>query len=199
MKLDKSFYNREDVTKVARDLLGKVVCSKIDGKVTSGIIVETEAYSYKEKACHAHLMKRTKRTEVLFAEPGTAYVYLCYGIHKLFNIVTNKKDIAEAVLIRAIEPLDGKEIMLERRPVVKVKDLGSGPGKLTQAMGIDLTLNNKDLFGNRLWVKDENIPVNSIESTPRIGVAYAEEDAHLPWRFTISGNSYISKGPNKYK
>jgi len=199
MKLSKTFYDRDDVTKIATDLLGKTLFCESDGIITSGKIVETEAYSYKEKACHAHLMKRTKRTEVLFAEPGTVYVYLCYGIHKLFNIVTNKKDIAEAVLIRAVEPLVGKEHMFERRGVKKVKNLASGPGKLTQAMGIEMSFNRSNLFEEKLWIEDHNVTVKNIESSPRIGVAYAEEDSHLPWRFTISESAYISKGPNKYK
>lgn len=200
MKLDSSFYNQTDVTQIAKDLLGKVLVTNIDGIITSGKIVETEAYSYKEKACHAHMERRTNRTEVLFRGGGTAYVYLCYGIHKLFNVVTNEKDIAEAVLIRAVEPMEGLDHMFVRRNSInKKQQLTSGPGKLSEAMGIDLSLNKVDLFGDAIWIEDNNLQVGKIEESPRIGVAYALEDAFLPWRYTVKDNIYVSKGFNTYK
>ncbi|ELR70798.1 DNA-3-methyladenine glycosylase II [Fulvivirga imtechensis AK7] len=201
MKLEKSFFLEESVTQVARKLLGKTLCTYFDKRLTCGIIVETEAYSYREKACHAYNNRRTARTETLFHEGGTCYVYLCYGIHKLFNIVTNKEGTAEAVLIRAVEPLEGIDIMLERRGFAeKDQRLTSGPGKLSQALGIGLNHDKLNLFGNNIWVENGN-GLNGktvIEKSPRIGVAYAKKDALLPWRFSLRDNVWVSKGNNTY-
>lgn len=199
MKLNQSFYLNEDVTDVAKQLLGKVLCTSINGHILSGKIIETEAYSYKEKACHAYMSRNTSRTEVLFRAGGTAYVYLCYGIHKLFNVVTNKEGKAEAVLVRAVEPLDNVELMRNRRSVSKESELTSGPGKLSQALGIDLEHNKKILTGNDIWIEDRGFTVTHVESSPRIGVAYAKEDALLPWRFTEKGNPFLSSGINTYE
>lgn len=198
-KLSQSFYLNEDVTEVAKLLLGKVLCTKMNGINLSGKIVETEAYSYKEKACHAYQSKNTKRTEVLFDTGGTSYVYLCYGIHNLFNIVTNKQGVAEAVLVRAIEPLENIDVMFEKRGVKKEHELTSGPGKLSQALGIDLKLNRAPLSGDDIWIEDRGYAPGQIEASPRIGVAYAQEDALLPWRFTEMGNPFVSKGINTYQ
>src|SRR5688572_1316061 len=119
-RLDHSFYNRQDVARIAKDLLGKILVTRFDGVVTSGRIVETEAYNGAvDKASHAYGNRRTARTEVMYGRPGTAYVYLCYGIHHLFNVVTNRKDIPHAILIRAIEPLAGIETMLLRTGKIK--------------------------------------------------------------------------------
>lgn len=199
MKLSQSFYLIDSVTEVAKQLLGKVLCTKINGSVLSGKIVETEAYSYKEKACHAYNSRHTKRTEVLFMEGGTAYVYLCYGIHNLFNVVTNREGVAEAVLIRALEPIDNISIMQENRNVLKNTALTSGPGKLSEAMGIDLNHNRQPLTSNDIWIEDRNLVTDHIEETPRIGVAYAMEDALLPWRFIEKGSPFVSKGNNTYQ
>ena len=138
-KLDRSFYLRDNVVAIAKELIGKRLCTNIDGVITSGIIVETEAYSGRnDKACHANNGKLTKRTSVMFEEGGLAYVYLCYGIHNLFNIVTNTKGNADAVLIRAIEPDSCFELMNERRNFPKRKySVGSGPGCVSQALGIN--------------------------------------------------------------
>jgi len=199
MKLSKSFYIREDVTQIARELLGKVLYTKMGSQLTAGKIVETEAYSYKERACHAFGQKRTARTETLFMEGGTSYVYLCYGIHKLFNVVTNAEGWAEAVLIRAIQPLEGEPSMQFRRGGNGGYNLTSGPGKLSQALGIDLSLNKKSLLDNQIWIEDNGLSISEIMASPRIGVGYAGEDANLKWRYSESGNFYVSKGNNTYK
>lgn len=182
---------------MAEALIGKTLYTEFDQQLTAGIIVETEAYSYTEKACHAYNNRRTSRTETLFHEGGTCYVYLCYGIHKLFNIVTNQNGVAEAVLIRAVQPLAGEKTMLKRRGAMKNQNLTSGPGKLSQALGIDLSHNKLQLFKGGIWLEDNKNKV-AVEKSPRIGVAYAKEDALLPWRFSMVNNPWVSKGSNKY-
>jgi DNA-3-methyladenine glycosylase len=196
MKLEKSFYERPDVVRVAKDLLGKALFTRIDGVVTGGMIVETEAYSWKERGCHAYQSKKTSRNEIMFEPGGFAYVYLCYGIHNLFNVVTNGNGIPEAVLVRAVEPTEGIEEMKLRRPkLVNELHLTSGPGKLTKALGIDRNFNGKSLLGSEIWIEDIGIKVSAsrIESSPRIGIDYAGDDALLPWRFTIRDNRWVSK------
>lgn len=188
-KLQKQFYLRDDVVKISKELLGKVLCTNIDGRYTSGIITETEAYEGEiDKASHAYNNRRTKRTEVMFAEGGTAYVYLCYGIHHLFNIVTHKKDIPHAVLVRAIKPLEGIEIILERRNQLKlVPNTSGGPGTVSQALGIKTKHTGVDLTGDLIWLEDRNIKVNKkdIIASPRVGVDYAGDHAQWPYRFRI--------------
>jgi DNA-3-methyladenine glycosylase len=196
MKLTDSFYRRTNVVKIARELLGKVLFTNVNGIITAGMIVETEAYSWKEKGCHAYGAKKTNRNAVMFERGGHTYVYLCYGMHYLFNIVTNETDIPEAVLIRAVQPVHGIDEMIARRGNLKNGfHLTSGPGKLTKALGIDRKMNGKFLMGNDVWVEDAGNRVSSrnIITSPRIGIDYAGEDAHLPWRFTLSGNDWISK------
>ncbi len=199
--LNEAFYTRTDVVTIARELLGKVLVTNVNGVVTSGKIVETEAYSYLEQACHAYMNRNTKRTSTLFKQGGTSYVYLCYGIHKLFNVVTNREGIAEAVLVRGIEPLDNVESMMYRRGFEKPGyQLTSGPGKLTQALGIDMNHNESTLYMETIRIEDRGYQVKSedIEISARIGVAYAKEDALLPWRFNVKGNPWVSKGFNNY-
>jgi len=196
MKLPESFYQRTNVVKIARELLGKGLFTKIGDVITGGIIVETEAYSWKERGCHAFGARKTRRNEVMFGRGGHTYVYLCYGMHHLFNIVTNGEDVADAVLVRAIEPVEGVEQMMARRGRLLNKfHLTSGPGKLTKALGIDRKCNGKFLLDNEIWIEDmgQKISTNKIETSPRIGIDYAGEDAKLPWRFTIKGNLWISK------
>ena len=196
MKLTDSFYQRTNVVKIARELLGKVLFTNVNGIITAGMIVETEAYSWKEKGCHAYDAKKTNRNAVMFEKGGHTYVYLCYGMHYLFNIVTNLPDVPEAVLIRAVQPVHGINEMMMRRGKLKNEfHLTSGPGKLTKAMGIDRKLNGKFLSGNEVWVEDPGVRISpaNIVSGPRIGIDYAGEDALLPWRFTLKGNSWISK------
>lgn len=195
LKLEESFYQRTDVTRIAKELLGKVLYTRIGRKVTSGIIVETEAYSHIEKGCHAYLNRKTKRNEVMFKAGGYAYVYLCYGIHNLFNVVTGVEDIGDAVLIRALEPVDGIGIMKERMKTDNIRRITSGPGKLTKALGIDRTFNGKHLTGTDVWIEAQGVAVKKtqINASKRIGIDYAGKDADLPWRFTIDGNTWVSK------
>ncbi len=187
MKLPLDYYLQDDVISIARDLLGKVLFTSINGKTCGGIITETEAYAgIHDKASHAYGGRRTKRTETMFAQGGIAYVYLCYGMHHLFNVVTNKKDIPDAVLIRAIQPFDNKKLILQRRGKTKwSKQLLNGPGKLSMGLGIDQHFNGKSLLGDEIWIEDRGIHIedSSIGVGPRIGVDYAEEDALLPYRF----------------
>lgn len=195
MKLDEGFYQRTDVVRIAKDLLGKVLYTSIGRTVTSGIIVETEAYSHVEKGCHAYLNRKTKRNEVMFNAGGFAYVYLCYGIHNLFNVVTGVQDKGDAVLIRALEPVDGIASMKKRMNTDNIRRITSGPGKLTKALGIDRSFNGKHLTGSDVWIGDEGLTVKKqqINVSKRIGIDYAGKDADLPWRFTIEGNVWVSK------
>lgn len=196
-KLPASFYLRENVQLISRELLGKVLVSFIDGKYTSGIITETEAYQAPEdKASHAFNNRKTQRTEVFFMEGAIGYVYLCYGIHNLFNVVTNKADIPHAILIRSLEPIDGIDVMMIRRKKIKFdKTLTTGPGALSQAMGINKLHNKISLTGDTLWIEDRNIEVRHISSAPRVGIDYAEEYKDKPWRYYIEGNKWVSKVP----
>lgn len=194
--LNKNFYRRKDVARISKELLGKVLCTQFDGEpVTSGIITETEAYCGRnDKACHAN-GKRTERTEVMYHDGGVAYVYLCYGIHHLFNIVTNVEGQADAVLIRAIEPLKGIEYMMQRRGKESLSpELTAGPGRLSQALGIRTDHYGTDLTGGTIWIeKGEQSPQEKdIESSPRIGVEYAGADAQRPWRFFIRDSKWVS-------
>lgn len=200
MKLQFSYYLNQDVLFLAKDLLGKVLFTQIDGEITAGIIVETEAYfGVQDKASHAYGGRHTDRTETLYNQGGISYVYLCYGIHNLFNIVSSVEGEPHAVLIRAIEPLIGKEtIELRRKISVTKAAISSGPGSAAKALGIDRSFNTKDLTGEEIWIEDHGIRYTNdqIAAVPRVGVAYAQEDALLPWRFFIKGNKYVSK-PNK--
>ncbi len=196
MKLPKEFYLDRNVVKIAKNLLGKGLFTRINGIVTGGMIVETEAYSWKERGCHAYNARKTARNAIMFEEGGYAYVYLCYGIHHLFNVVTNDIDTAEAVLIRALEPLVGVDEMSERRnhPANKFL-LTSGPGKLTRALGIDKSFDKKSLLDNDIWLEDlgQKFKSNQIVASPRIGIDYAGEDALLPWRFSVHENRWVSR------
>ncbi len=196
-KLPRSFYLREDVVQIAKDLLGKTLITQINGEVTAGKIVETEAYCGRgDKACHAN-GKKTPRTEIMYGRGGHAYVYLCYGIHHLFNVVTNIEGMADAVLVRALEPLEGIDIMKRRRKHTKAK-LASGPGTLTQALGIRTNMTGMDLTEDQIWIGKVVVEEDfKILEDIRIGVEYAEEDAFRPWRFLIAGNRFVSKGINK--
>ena len=197
MKLSKDFYTRPNVVELAQELIGKYLYTNIDGILTGGMIVETEAYAGEnDQACHAHLSRRTKRTEIMYQEGGVAYVYLVYGIYYLFNIITNEKDKADAVLVRAIEPETGIEEMLLRRNMAAVNpNLTAGPGVMSIAMGINKKLYGADLTGNTVWLEDKGIqfPSEDIAAGPRIGIDYAGEDAKLPWRFWLKGNKWVSK------
>jgi DNA-3-methyladenine glycosylase len=192
-KLKASYYLDANVIALAKDLLGKTLCTRINGVLTCGIITETEAYAgVNDRASHAYNGRRTNRTETMYSKGGVSYVYLCYGIHKLFNIVTNTKGIPHAILIRAIYPTVGIEEIIERRGVKFSKNLCVGPGKVTQALGIDLLHNNLSLTGKEIWVQDDGITINEndIHVGPRIGVDYAGEDAKLPYRFWTTSYNF---------
>lgn len=189
IKLDRNFYECVDVVAVARDLLGKVLCSRIDGRLTRAVITETEAYAGAgDRASHAYGGRRTARTEPMYAPGGTAYVYLCYGIHHLFNVVTSVADDPQAVLVRAGSPLTGLDVMLGRRGMACAEArLLAGPGSLAKALGIHTRHSGTRLTGTTLWIEDRGIEVDDdiIAAGPRIGVDYAGVDAALPYRFVI--------------
>lgn len=195
-RLDHSFYDRKDVTRIAKELLGKILVTNFNGDITSGRIVETEAYAGAgDKASHAYGNRRTARTEVMFGGPGTAYVYLCYGIHHLFNVVTNKKDIPHAILIRAIEPVTGIDHMLLRTGKIKLDNtLTKGPGNVSRALGIFTHHSGTSLLSDKLFIGEDGFKLrqNQIVTTTRIGVDYAAEDSLLPYRFIIKDNPYVS-------
>jgi DNA-3-methyladenine glycosylase len=201
-KLPTAFYRRSNVVTIAKELLGKLLVSSFNGQLTAGRIAETEAYNgVGDKASHAYGGRRTKRTEIMYAGGGIAYVYLCYGIHHLFNVVTNVQDQPHAVLVRAIEPVMGIDIMLERMQKSKLDyTVGRGPGNLSTAMGISTAHTGLSLLQKELYIADDgiDIPAHQVIATPRIGVDYAAEDALLPYRFFIRGNPFVS-GKKSFK
>jgi DNA-3-methyladenine glycosylase len=184
--VNRGFFDRS-VHEVARELIG---CELRVGE-TAGVIVETEAYEESDQACHAYI-GRTARNEVLFGPPGHAYVYLSYGIHSLLNFVTEPEGTASAVLIRALEPTDGIELMRERRGRDEIEHLCSGPGKLCEALGVGLSLNGADLFRPpfELSQSDRSDMALEITASPRIGITKAAE---LPWRYCVAGSRFVSK------
>ena len=195
-KLPREFYTRSNVLEVSRDLLGKLLAvPDEEGKRVSGKIVEVEAYRGPEdRASHAYGGRRTKRTETMYGEGGVAYVYFVYGMYNQFNVVTNVRDTPHAILVRALEPIEGIETMRARRHSHADRNLTSGPGKLCLAMGIDRQLDGADLLGDRVWIEEyERVPVSKIARGPRIGIDYAEEWIEKPWRFWIKGNEYVSR------
>lgn len=198
-KLPLDFYRHSDVVYLAKELIGKYLCTSIDGQKTSGMIVETEAYrGFNDAACHARDGRKTQRNSVMFENGGLSYVYLCYGIHPLFNIVTNKKNCADAVLIRAIHPLSGLPLMQQRRKLSssrKIHELTSGPGKVSKALGIHLDHYGLSLTGSTIWLEEhQNSSIKrNIQSSPRIGIGYAGKDASLPWRFFLKNDPFVSK------
>ncbi|WP_199118880.1 DNA-3-methyladenine glycosylase [Pedobacter sp. ASV28] len=197
-RLSSDFYQNEDVSSVAKQLLGKLLFTYVDGELTGGVITETEAYDgVVDKACHAFGGRNTNRTATMYLAGGVTYVYLCYGIHHLLNVVSGKEGNPQAVLIRAIEPKVGIETMLLRRKMEKLAPrITAGPGALSQALGIDKQLNAKHLSANEIWIEEDlNYKAPEIVTTTRIGVAYAQEHALWPFRFYIKGNKFVSK-PN---
>jgi len=192
LKLDVTFFRREDVLQIGKELLGKHLFTCFDGKLTGGIIVETESYNGAEdKACHAYGNRKTRRTSVMFENGGVAYVYLCYGIHHLFNIVTHTAGSPQAILVRSLLPTHGVETMLKRRKKEKISPaLTSGPGTVTKALGIHTCHSGTSLLSDTIWLEDRAIQVSpdQILCSPRIGVDYAEEHALLPWRFRLNPN-----------
>ncbi len=195
MKLSLSYYRQNNVVEIARDLIGKEIFTNFNGKITSGIISETEAYAgITDRASHAFGGKRTQRTETMFLNGGRAYIYLCYGMHKMLNIVTGPKETPHAILIRSIVPKAGIEFMKERTGKTSLVNISNGPGKLCKALGIEMKHNNISLLGNEIWIKDLDFTYEikgyeiegyEIKATKRIGIDYAGEDAKLPYRFVI--------------
>ncbi len=194
MKLQRNFYSRSVLT-VARDILGKTMVHTTDEGTVKGKIVEVEAYSgLCDKAAHSYKNLRTKRTEIQFKEGGYAYTYMIYGMHICMNIVTNKADVPEALLIRALEPIEGLELMKQRRGILNEKQLCNGPGKLSQAMGISMENYGDDLCGESFYLDDtQNISEENIVRTKRINIDYAEEAKDYLWRFYIKDNPYVSQ------
>ncbi len=195
-KLPREFYTRSNVLTVARDLLGKLLVVPDDsGQRVSGMIVEVEAYRGPEdRASHAYGERRTNRTETMYRRGGVAYVYFVYGMYNQFNVVSNVEDVPHAILVRALEPVEGIELMRERRHPHKDKNLTSGPGKLCKALGIDRRLDKADLLGDEVWIEEyKNIPSSKISKGPRIGIDYAEAWIAKPWRFWIKDNAYVSR------
>ena len=200
-KLGREFYSRDTLT-VAKELLGKVLVHRTEGHILKGRIVETEAYlGLEDKGAHSYGGKKTKRLETMYGEAGRAYVYLIYGLYSCLNTITQREGVPEGVLIRAIEPIENLDKMLEYRFNKKYEDLTSyeknnisnGPGKLTMALNIDRRLDKEDLTGDKLYIESDGLEDFKIVKTTRIGIDYAEEAVDFPYRFYIEGNPYVSK------
>ena len=198
-----AFYQRKNVCTVAKDLIGKLLVTNFGNQITVGRIVETEAYNgVVDKASHAYGGRYTNRTEVMYRSGGLAYVYLCYGIHHLFNVVTNGEGIPHAVLIRGIEPVEGIETMLKRMRKTKMDHtVGRGPGNVSKALGLEVVHSGTELYGDLIFIANDGyrVKANSIIATPRIGVDYAAEDALLPYRFIVKDHPHVTKHPNNKK
>ncbi|MBK8712570.1 MAG: DNA-3-methyladenine glycosylase [Niastella sp.] len=201
-KLALSFYTKKDVVQIAKELIGMLVVTRIDDALTIARIVETEAYKgITDRASHSYNGKRTARNEHMYMCAGTVYIYICYGMHQMLNVVTNEKEIPDAILIRAVEPVAGIETMLERTG----KEMGDvtltrGPGNLAKAMGIQKKYSGIHFTGNEIMLyqdEESKIPIQKIGISKRIGVASAGADALLPYRFYLKGNKYVSASPNK--
>jgi DNA-3-methyladenine glycosylase len=192
LKLPRSFYEQSTID-VAKLLLGKFLVRKHPDGASIGRIVETEAYvGPQDLACHA-AKGRTKRTEVMFGPPGHAYVYFIYGFYNMLNLVTEAKDYPAAVLVRAVEPVKGIELMKRRRRSDDLRNLANGPGKLCQAFAIDRSLNGADVSGKILYVEDREEPTPKFLSTARIGVDYAGKWKDKRLRFIVRGSEFVSK------
>jgi DNA-3-methyladenine glycosylase len=200
-KLELEFYTRKDVVRIAKELLGKILVTNLKGIVTSGRIVECEAYAGAiDKASHASGGRRTARNEIMYGEGGYAYVYLCYGIHHLFNVVTNSEEIPHAILIRALDPIEGIPEMLLRTNKKKLdQTLTRGPGNVSKALGIFTKHTGTSLLGNKIFIADDGWKFSrrDIAASPRIGVDYAGKDALLPYRFYVKGNPFVSGKPRE--
>lgn len=189
------FYLREDTIAIAKDLLGKLIVVPGEGRRVSGMIVETEAYlGVTDRGAHSYAGRRTPRNEVMYGRGGHVYVFFVYGMYNQFNVVTGAVDTPHAILIRAAEPVEGIEIMRERRGEMKDRNLTSGPGKLCIALSVDRTLNGEDLRGERVWLENHrSFAPNEIAAGKRIGIDYAGKDAEKPWRFWLKDNIFVSK------
>ena len=200
-KLPIQFYKRADVILIARELIGKIIVTNVNGQITSGRIVETEAYiGLTDRASHSYGGKRTARNEHMYAEAGTVYVYICYGMHHLFNVVCNKKDIPDAVLIRAVEPLSGIDIMLERSGKIRPgSSITKGPGNAAKALGISKNHSGISVLQDQIYIADDGYIVeqNCIGISSRIGIGNTGDAVLKPYRFYVKGNRFVSSYPNK--
>lgn len=196
-KLPVGFYRQDDVVSVARDLLGKYVYSLVDGQLTGGIIVETEAYrGPDDRGSHAYNNKRTPRNEMMYSAGGVAYMYICYGIHDMLNIVTGTEGMSHAALIRAIEPIEGLDIMRIRRGVFdQDRRLCQGPGALAKALGLTKLHNGADLQGDIVWLTDHGITYRDeqVVASARVGMNFEGPYKTIPWRFYVRGNQFVSR------
>ena len=195
-KLPREFYTRSNVLTVARDLLGKLLVAPMeDGRRVSGMIVEVEAYRGSEdRASHAYGGRRTNRTETMYGPGGTAYVYFVYGMYNQFNVVTNVENVPHAILVRALEPVEGLDIIRRRRAGRSEYEWTSGPGRVCLALGIDRRLDKADLLGRRVWLEEGiSISPRQIARGPRIGIDYAEKWITRPWRFWVKDNPFVSR------
>lgn len=196
-RLPRDYYLNEDVLALSQDLLGKILVTCFNHQMTAGMIVETEAYhGVEDKASHAYNNRRTSRTETMYAQGGVAYIYLCYGLHHLFNIVTGPQNVPHAVLVRAIEPLDGIPTMLKRRNMIAISSrLTAGPGMLSTALGITKVNDGSLLTKNPVWIEDRKTLVakKDIIASSRVGIDYAAEHRDLPWRFRLKNSPWTSK------
>ncbi|WP_295664560.1 DNA-3-methyladenine glycosylase [uncultured Mucilaginibacter sp.] len=197
MKLTEDFYTHNDVLGIARNLLGKYLFTCIDGVISGGYILESEAYNgVVDKASHAFGGKQTPRTQTMFGQGGIAYVYLCYGIHEMFNVVTSVEGEPHAILIRAIVPTEGIDVMMARRNLKAFKpSITCGPGSYAKALGITRQMNANSLTGGVVWIEDRGLSFTDEEimAAPRIGVDYAGDDALLPYRFFVKGSPFAKK------
>lgn len=189
MRLQKSFFLRNNVLEITRDLLGKFLFTSKDGQVAGGIISEVEAYNgVSDRASHAYGGRRTKRNEMMYHEGGVVYMYLCYGMHAMLNFVTNAEDVPDAILVRGVVPTHGEELMLQRTGKSRVSpNLSDGPGKVSKVLGLTVPDNGTLLPSETIWLEDRGlvVPDDKVLVTPRIGVDYAGDDAQLPYRFLL--------------
>lgn len=196
MKLPKEFYTREDTLTIAKELLGKYIFTNINDVVTGGIIVETEAYlGPLDEGSHAFNNKRSMKNDAMYLEGGIVYMYICYGIHDMLNIVTGPIDTSHAILIRALEPIIGIQTMMNRRNNSSIKKLCNGPGVLSQALGLNKSYNKLNLNSSEIWIEDKGLQIKeeNIKATARIGLGCKEPYLSTPWRFIIKDNPYISR------
>lgn len=197
MKLPLSFYQRNDAVLVARELLGKHVYTNIDGLLTGGVIVETEAYQGPEdRGSHAYNHRKTPRNEIMFSAGGVVYMYICYGIHDMLNVVTGTDGVSHAVLIRAVEPRVGIDIMRERRNLfTEDTRLCRGPGALAKALGLVKAHNGINLLEDKIWIEDRNevLSESEIIASARVGMNFDGPYKIIPWRFYVRGNRNVSR------
>lgn len=201
MKLPAHFYQRDDTLNIARELLGKYLFSNVGGLLCGGIIVETEAYlGPEDRGSHSFNNRRTERNEMMYASGGVVYMYICYGIHHMLNVVTGPANSSHAILIRAVEPVTGLDVMRERRNIYNDDTrLCRGPGALASALGLTKQHNGVELQSNEIWIEDRgnDLRGEQIAAGPRIGMNFDGEYRDIPWRFFIRGNRFVSRMPRK--